>query len=591
MAFGLALVLVSGCAKHAAAPAPAEVLASVPFDLSALDPSADPCVDFYAYACGGWQAENPIPAGESRWSRLAELEALNARRVDALIDQARGAGMTRAPSEQRVGDYYDACMDTERIDRIGLGPIRELMASIKRIDDAESAVDVIADLNRLGIPDGIVVIPDYDPRDPRVVIPWISGGSLGMIHSANYSKKDEHFVALRAAYVAHLGRLFQLLGDSEVRAAEAAKRTMEFEKSLAKTRPSASGPETLSELEKRYPSINWRALFARLGLPDVERVHTLGAGELDALDATLTHRNFKHLQDALRAHVARSMSLVLPGALDREIQDFYERTLNGRAPAAPRAERCRWALELDFDDDLGHLFVARHFEAPARTRAMAIVRSLMAADRAAIATTSWLGKEAQREARAILADTLVVVDRLVLSAPPTIVRDDAFGNERRAGERRAAEWMARAGRPPDRGGFSRTRPWEVKGALEIETNRLLVTPGFFQPPIFDPRADDAVNYGALGALVGHELVHLRDDAGCQVDAAGRRRTWWSAEEAAQFEARAACFVDGLSDDVQSERHEIVAAGAGLRLAYAALGARASGPSIDGYTSAERFFLS
>jgi putative endopeptidase len=594
---------------------PPAAAADLRFDVGAIDPKVDPCVDFYDYACGGWRASHPIPPDQSRWSRYSELIALNLEHERGIVeDAAHGGANAAAPpsaAETRIGAYHAACMDEAGIEARGLAPVREVLASIEAIRSARAAQDVIADLHAHGIDAVFAPYGTSDPHDAKKRLLGLDKGILGLRDPAAYAKTDDASVALRAKYVEYLGRLFHLLGQADGDAKAAASRTLAFETALAEKALTAverrqaenqDHPMTVRELGARFPAIDWPAYFARLGAPSVDRVNVAQPKWLDAVSTALQAKDLAGVRDHLRMLVARAASTVLPGAIEAEVFDFTQRTLRGAADMGPRWKRCLRLVDRDLGDDVGRVFLARYFSDEARARMKTMVGALLAAYRADLRSSDWLGAPARAAAEAKLDKMLVVIgasNRPHSYEGLRVERDDPYGNAWRAQALDIARILAGLGKPVDREEFFDTLPQALDGFGSKSMNATGFTAGFLQPPVFDARVDDAVNFGGLGSVVGHELTHQLDDEGRKLDAEGNLRSWWSPEDVARFEERAKCFVDeysrfklddGTPIDGKLTLGENIADNGGIRLSYAALHPSESAPKLDGFTPAQRFFL-
>ena len=618
---GLSVALAVACAGPSVTKPPARVpptpaastsnSARLRFDVGAIDPHADPCVDFYRYACGGWRATHPIPSDQVRWSRYAELIALNHERERAIIEAATHADPTATAAERRVGTYYAACMDEAGIAARGLSPIRAHLSSIAQIQTARAAADAIADFQLHGLDAAFSVFVRTDPHDPTKRTLRFDKGSLALRDPAIYTKNDDASTKLRARYRDHLTRIFALLGDDEAAAAEAATRVIAFETALAARALSAverrnaektDHPMAIPDLAKRYRSIDWPAYFARLGLSAIDQVNVAQPAWLDAVDAAVGAKDLEGLRQYLRLLLVRTSAMALPSGIEAEVFDLRERTLRGAKEMPPRWKRCVGLVDRDLGDDVGRIFLARHFHDDARARVGKMIDAISRAYRADIASSDWLGDSAREAALAKLDKGLIVIGssrRLRSFDDLRIEPGDPFGNGWRAQAFGTARELAALTKPVDREEFFEALPQELDAFGSKTMNATGFTAGFLQPPIFDPEVDDAVNFGGVGSVMGHELSHQFDDEGRKYDADGARRSWWSAEDVARFEERARCFVDeyarfriddGTPVDGKLTLGENIADNGGIRLSYAALRPSELGPKIDGYTPAQRFFL-
>jgi predicted metalloendopeptidase len=447
------------------------------------------------------------------------------------------------------------------------------------------------------------VYVEPDARDASRMLATIDRGALGM-DRGDYTGTDAAAVALRAKYQDHLERVFRALGSSDAHG-EAA-RVLAFEAMLAghaltpvqeRDLGAQYHPVAVADLGSRYGS--FVARFAtKVGLPPGGMVSVSVPAWLEAVSGA----DLPSLRSYLHAHVVRSYAGSLPSALEQEEFDFRERTMRGAREMAPRWRRCLSMVDRDVGEDLGRTFVARFLPDASRARVRSMVDQVVAAFRDDIASVDWLDPAARDAARKKLAKLLIVIGasnrprRLDgLEARP----DDAFGNAWRARALAVQEELAKLARPTDREEFFDSLPQELDGFGTKSMNAMGFTAGFLQPPVFDPTMDDAVLFGGLGGVIGHELSHHFDDEGRKYDEDGNLRDWWSADDVKRFEDHAGCLVeeygrfhtdDGTPLDGKLTLGENIADNGGLRLAYAASRPADTGPTIDGFTPAQRFFL-
>jgi endothelin-converting enzyme/putative endopeptidase len=611
-----ALALLA-CARDATSPpaAPTSSAATAPlsglrFDVGAVDPRADPCQDFYDFACGGWRATHPIPPDRTRWSRYAELEVENLGRERSIVEGATRAGPSATAAEKRIGAFYAACMDEGAIERRGLAPLRDLLARIDAARTAAGVMEVVADLQAHRIPALFDAYAAADAHDVRRMMLTVDRGFLGMPARGDYASDDPRAVKLRAAYRRHLARLFRDLDPGSDADAEA-DRVVGLEMALAAVAltpveerdPDAQyHPMTIAEIGDRYPALALPAWLAKMGAPPLDRVNVATPRWLEAANAALAASDLAPIRAYLRALVARELAPALPEALQRERFEFEQRDARGAREMKPRWQRCLSLVDGAIGDDVGRVFHARYFTDDARKRVRGMVDALLAAFRAEIEQSDWLGPDSKRAAFAKLGKLLVVIggsNRLRNLDPVTVDRDDLFGDVWRAHAFEAKRQLALLARPTDREEFFGSLPQDLDGFTTHDMLGVGFTAGFLQPPVFDARVDDAVNFGGLGAVIGHELTHELDDEGRKHDADGNLRPWWSPVDVAAYEARAQCFADeygrfhtadGTPLDGKLTLGENLADNGGLRLSYEASRPSQTGPTIDGFTPAQRFFL-
>ena len=614
-------VALAACAPSAATfPAPAPrppspsatgAAPNLRFDIQAVDRHADPCVDFYDFACGGWRASHPLPPDKTRWSRYAELDAQNLERERDIVERAATSGASGSPLDQRVGGFYAACLDVQGIEARGLAPLQELLSSIDAIRSPHDVAVAIANLHLRASYVLFDLDVGPDPRDTGTTQASLDTGSLGMGDPEAYRRADERSATLRSKYAEHVAAVMKLIGS--VDPVGDAQRVVSLETRLAASLPPAAArrdsdsrihPMTPSEIAARAPAFEWTTYFASVGLPPVERLPRLNVAFpswLLAMSTALASGSLDDLRPYLRYHAANGLKASLPRAVDDAFFDFQQRTLRGAREAPPRWKRCLGMVNRALGDDVGRLFVARYFSADSREKATQVVHAVAATFRKNLATVDWLSPAARAAAVEKLNHHRFHVgypDQWNSYDSVVVRRDDPVGNAERARMAEVARELGLLGRPTDRDEFG-----ELVQSVEGFGSKPLVstgfTAGFLQPPVFDPTIDDAVTYGSFAAVAGHELTHQFDDEGRKYDVDGNVRAWWSAEDVARYEERARCVTDeygrfhiedGTAVDGKLTLGENIADNGGIRLAWETAHPSGAGPAIDGFTAAQRFFL-
>jgi len=606
----------------AAAAVGLQPLAELPYTPSLeprfMDRSIDPCVDFYAYSCNGWRALNPLPPDKSRWSVYGKLYNENQQFLWGLLDAAARDAASGDPDLRRLGDYFGACMDVEAIDRAGLDPIRSDIRKIDEVKARKALATLLGSLHsRL---DGRGMLfgfgSEQDPGDATQRIAVIAAGGLGLPDRDYYLKDDAATVAVRAKYVAHLERTFALLGEPAEWAAGSAAIVLSIETELARASLSAVDRRDphkvyhrmdLASLEKLTPTFSWKEYFAAVGAPTGEAALVVDVTQpefLKAVERLVAKRPLGELQTYLRWHLARSASSRLSAAFRDADFDFYSKSLRGVPERPARWQECVDAVDRDLGEALGKIFVARVFTPATRAAADEMVRGIHLRMGERLRALDWMSAPTRDRALEKLAAM-----RYKIGSPEawrdysqlTIERGDFFGNVRRATEFENRRRMAQIGKPIERGEWEMTAP-TVNAYYNASMNDMNFPAGVLLPPLFDPKLDDAPNYGNTGGTIGHELTHGFDDEGRQFDAAGNLRDWWTAEDAAKFKERAQCVVDQYAqypivDDLKINSRltlgEDVADLGGTILAWEAWKKATAGRTLearDGLTPEQRFFV-
>jgi putative endopeptidase len=584
------------------------------FDPSAIDSTADACVDFYQYACGTWLAKNPIPPDRPEWARFDELEERNIAILRDILEKAAVNSPKRSPLEQKIGDYYAACMDEAAIEKKGIAPIKPELDRIAALADKDGLPEEVARLQRAGAGVMFLFSSQQDFKNANSMIALADQGGLGLPERDYYLKDDQKSVETRQKYVEHVTKMFQLLGDSQERAAARAQVVMNIETALAtgsldvvtRRDPAKIYHKTRrEELEASLdPSFGWAKFLKAVNAPPIENLNVAVPEFFKALDSLINTTSLDDWKTYLTWHLVHAQVPLLSGAFVNENFDFYGKFLTGAQELRPRWKRCVQFVDGDLGEALGQKYVERTFGAQGKERTLQMVhtiegemgRDLMALDWMSLAT-----KQKAIEKLHAITNKIGYPDKWRDYSSVKIVRGDAVGNDERASEFEFQRQLDKIGKPVDHTEWQMTPP-TVNAYYDPQMNDINFPAGILQPPMFDKNADDAVNLGAIGSIIGHELTHGFDDEGRQFDAKGNLRDWWTGQDAAEFEKRASCLVDEYSsfkaiDDVKVNGKltlgENTADYGGLRLAYMALmqdvAAKAM-PKADGFTAEQRFFL-
>ncbi len=583
------------------------------FSLENLDRSCKPCENFYEFAMGSWMKANPIPPEYSSWGTFTQLRDNNLTAMRTILESAAKTNAPSGSNEQKIGDFYSSCMDTAAIEAAGLKPIAGDLSAIDAINDRKALDALIAKLQQQGAGVLFRFSSGQDIKDSTRVIAQASQGGLGMPDRDYYFRDDDKSKQLRADYEQHVARMFTLAGDPPDKAASESKIVMSIETALAKasrTRVELRDPEKnynpmpVADLKTVTPDWPWQAYLREIGAPPVENVNIRQPEFFKAMNSELSSVPLSDWKIYLRWHVLHANAPALPESFVQENFDFYDRKLSGTKEILPRWKRCVQSTDRNLGEALGQAYVEKYFPAAAKARAKEMVNNLIAALREDIPTLTWMGPDTKKQALAKLEAFTVKIgypDKWRDYSKLSIDRASYDANLRRSTEFEYARQLAKIGKPVDRTEWGMTPP-TVNAYYSSSMNEIVFPAGILQPPFYNPNADDAVNYGGIGAVIGHEISHGFDDQGSKFDGQGNLHEWWTPEDRKNFTERGDCVVNqfngyevepGLHQNGKLVLGESIGDLGGLTIAYAAYEKSIQGKrpkDIDGFTPEQRFFL-
>jgi endothelin-converting enzyme/putative endopeptidase len=588
------------------------------FDLSQLDRTADPCNDFYQFACGGWRAKNPIPPDKSRWGRYDEMQEKNRAALKTLLEKA--SSEPKNTPEKQVGDFYAACMDESTVNKASAAPLAPYFKKINGIKNGKQLISVIADLHNSGIPALFEFGSNPDLKNATQVIAGFDQGGIGLPDRDYYLKADAKSVERREKYEQHVANMLRLAGESPEQAKENAKVVMQIETELAKAqmdRTARRDPKNLDHAMKRseLPGLGENFYFetylAAAKPPKFTALNVANPDFFKQVNGTLKTHPLDHLKTYLRWHVTRRLAPRLSDAFVNENFEFNQKYLRGAKELEARWKRCVREVDESLGESTGKMYVDAYFGAEGKERFKRLVMDVMEQLKKSIQEADWMSEPTRKQAltklAAISTAKLGFPEKYRDYSSVNIKRDDYAGNFVRAHAFEARRQLNKIGKPVDKSEWGMTTP-TVNAYYDPQFAEIVFPAGILQAPMFNREGDDAYNYGAIGRVVGHELTHGFDDSGRQFDAQGNLKDWWTEADAKAFESKASCFVDQYAEyesvpakDGQPAAKlngkltlgENTADNGGLRMTYYAYEKSLEGKErkiVDGFTPEQRVFL-
>src|SRR5580704_3263613 len=585
-------------------------------NLDAIDKTVDPCDDFYQYACGNWLKTTEIPADQTSWGSFVDIRERNSAIMREILEKASTANAGRDAITQKIGDYYSSCIDETATNAHGVDPLRPELKRIANAKDKAALIEAVARVQLIGPNPLFSFYSSPDLHSANDVIAYIDQGGLSLPDRDYYLKDDPKMAAARKSLVEYATQLFTLIGQFPKQADDSAQSVLRIETALAKAsmdRTERRDPKardhkmTREEATALAPNFYLDRYFTAMGTPQFSSLNVSNPDFFKQVNSVLETESL----DALRTYVSWHL---IDGAAPWLSQPFVDanfkmqKALTGQSEIKPRWKRCVSSTDAELGEALGQRYVEQAFGAEGKQRMLKMVDALEKSLDQDIRNLPWMTEETKKQAKLKLdaiRNKIGYPDVWRDYSSLTIVRGDLVGNYLRANEFESRRQTAKIGKPVDRNEWQMTPP-TVNAYYSPPRNEIVFPAGILQPPFFDKQADDAVNFGGIGLVIGHELTHGFDDQGRKFDPQGNLRDWWTADDGKEFEKRVSCVADEygnfvVMDDLKLNGRltlgENTADNGGARIALRALEHMIAddktgneGKKIDGYTPEQRFFL-
>ncbi len=624
------VTLLAGSFAQTSAPASGGSLPALAhFNPDQADKSLDACSDFFQYACSKWIKANPIPPDQSSWGTLNSLAIWNVAAIHQTLEEAASKTSDRTPVEQKVGDYYAACIDEEKINQAGIKPLQAELDRIAKLRDKSQLPEIVASIHQMirpadlnfidaqyqGVLFGLYASADFD--DAKKMLAALDQSGMGMPGREFYLKDDDKSKQIREKYVKHIARMLELSGEPATQAATDAQAVLAIETGFANAAmdivlrrdpKNQNNKMSLQQVQALTPSFNWSQYFAAMHAPTSQQYLVLAPGFFKGMGKLIATQPIDHWRAYLRFSTIEFMAPFLSQPFVDERFDFVGRTLSGARQIQPRWRRCSVNADADLGEAVGQAYVAKYFPPENKERMLQMVKAIEKGLSEDIDATTWMSPETKQLAHAKLAaqvDKIAYPDHWRDYSSVEIKRDDFLGNASRSAKFEINRRMAKFDTVAVRTEWGMTPP-TVNAYEDAQTNTINFPAGFLQPPAFDATQIDAVNFGAIGAVIGHEITHGYDDQGRKFDAEGNLRDWWTPADAANYDERDKCITDeytqeipeaGVTQNGKLSAGEDTADNGGVHIALAGLantlkaqGKDLDSPAPDGLTQLQTFFL-
>jgi putative endopeptidase len=583
-------------------------------DVTSIDTLVKPGDDFYQFVNGNWLKNNPIPSTEKSWGSFGEIDQRNEKALHEILENAaKNTTTDKGSNEQKIGDYYYTAMDSVKRNKEGVTPLKEELAAIDALKTNDDLQPLLARYATMGINPLWASYVTQDEKNSELMVMHISQAGLGLPDCDYYKKSDPQSKALQMAYVDHITKTFTLLGETPANASAYAKKSMEIETRLAKASRNALAqrdPEKrynkmdMAALSKSTPNVKWEKFFSDLGANQVSYVIVGQPEFLVESGNVLRSMSISDWKIYLRWKLADRAASSLDDAFEMENFNFYSGVLNGVKELEPRWKRSIHAVDAALGEALGQLFVEKYFTEASKKKVKGMVENLIAAYKERIAQVDWMNDSTKAKANEKLNSIMLKLgypDKWIDYTKLDINRDSYYKNDINSTAFHFKRMIDKLGKPVDRTEWGMTPP-TVNAYYNPSMNEIVFPAGIMQPPFFNPDADDALNYGGMGAIIGHELTHGFDDEGNKFDSKGNMVNWWTSSDKKKFEDKTGMIIKQFSGYVVLDTMHVngaltlgenIADLGGLTISYTAFIKSQEGKKaekIDGYTPEQRFFI-
>ena len=582
-------------------------------DVANLDTTAVPGTSFYQFANGGWMQKHPLTNEYSRFGSFDMLAENNRKQLRELIEELAAAKHEKGSVAQKVGDLYNIALDSVKLNKEGAAPIKAELDKIASLKDKAQIVSMIAEMQQKGMFPYFVLYVSADDMNSTVNLVQTYQGGIGMGERDYYLENDDKTKEIREKYKEHVAKMFRLAGRDEASAQKAVESVMNIETRLAKAArsrvelrdPRANyNKKSIEALNKEYPVLGWNSLLKSVGLSAVKEINVGQPNAMKEVNDVINSVSMDQQIDYLQWNVINSAASYLSDDFEQQNFDFFEKTMSGKQEQQPRWKRAVSTVNGSLGEAVGQMYVEKYFPAAAKERMVTLVRNLQTSLGERIKGLEWMSEATKEKALEKLATFHVKIgypDKWKDYSSLEVKNDSYWANIERASAWQYAEMVAKAGKPVDKDEWLMT-PQTVNAYYNPTTNEICFPAGILQYPFFDMNADDAFNYGAIGVVIGHEMTHGFDDQGRQYDKDGNLKDWWTAEDAKNFEKRAAVMINhfdsievapGVHANGQFTLGENIADHGGLQVSFQAFKKATSDKplnTVQGFTPEQRFFL-